>query len=97
MVNRKTKLKETLGEVLDIGEDIIMDLPRITLCGNRTINIENHKGIMDYAPLNIKIRVSNGFIEIAGENLVLKDINREEIILEGNILKLNFVVDEEEE
>jgi sporulation protein YqfC len=50
-VEKKEKAKRIEGSLADFFElprDIVLDLSRLTLIGNRQIYLENHKGIVEY-------------------------------------------------
>jgi sporulation protein YqfC len=68
----------------------MLDLPKITLIGNLQLYIENHRGIIEYRPEDIRISVSTGELEVIGRELVIRNISREEIYLDGVIQALRF-------
>ena len=49
MAKRKIKLRKRMAEVLDLPEDIVLDVPKLTLIGNETMLIANHSGIYEYS------------------------------------------------
>lgn len=49
MAKRKIKLRKRMAEVLDLPEDIVLDVPKLTLIGNETMLIEEHSGIYEYS------------------------------------------------
>jgi len=88
-------LKTALSEALDLPEDLVLDLPRITLLGNHSLEVENHKGIIHYTPQSLKVCVKQGFLTSQGEGLVLRNINSDTILIEGEIKEISIVLDEE--
>ncbi|TCO80043.1 sporulation protein YqfC [Marinisporobacter balticus] len=91
-MKRKAKeIKESVSELLELPKDIILDLPRITLLGNIQLYIENHKGIIEYSELRIRINTKSGVIRIVGKDLSIKTIMTEEIIVCGSIENIEFV------
>lgn len=86
----KEEIKNKVSDVLELPKDIILNLPKITLLGNITIFFENHKGIVEYESNIIKINTNVGIIAIMGENLIIKSIIADEIIIEGSISSLKF-------
>lgn len=91
MKNKTKQIKESVSELLELPKDIILDLPRITLLGNMQLYIENHKGIIEYSKLRIRVNTKSGIIRIIGKELLIKTIITEEIIICGNIEKIEFV------
>ena len=86
------KLKEKVVEVLELPKEITLDLPKITILGNRNLLLENYKGIIEYDSNKIKINTMDGVISVEGENLVIKEITSEDLMVDGNITRWNFDV-----
>lgn len=85
-INRYGKrIQHGLAGMLEIPRDIVFDLPKVTLLGNIQLYIENHRGIIGYAPECVRICVSTGELEVTGQELVIRSITKEEIYLEGII------------
>lgn len=43
------KFREYIADTMALPKDVVMDLPRVSLCGDKEIFIENHKGILEYS------------------------------------------------
>lgn len=85
------KFKYKASEALELPKDIVLDLPKITIIGNIQVNVLNHKGIIEYTMENIRINSNIGTIKISGENMELKTILSEEIIVIGYIEKVEII------
>ena len=92
MKNKMDNFKYNVSEALELPKDIVMDLPKVVLIGNIQLNISNHKGIIEYTQNTIRINSSIGIFKIEGENLELKTILLEEIIIIGNIEKIEIII-----
>lgn len=90
MKNKINEIKTNFSEILELPKDIILDLPKITLVGNLQLYIENHKGIVEYGSLRIRINTNAGILRILGKNMVIKTIVTEEIIIVGEIESIEF-------
>jgi sporulation protein YqfC len=53
--------------------------------------MENHKGIIEYSTDTVRINAKGGIVLVTGNRLVIKNIALEEIILTGEIEKLEFL------
>lgn len=84
-------IKYNISELLELPKDIIMDLAKITVIGNMQVYISNHKGIIEYSLDTIRINTNDGIIKITGENLRIKTIMAEEIIVLGKIEKIELL------
>ena len=76
---------------MDLPQDIMMDLPRITMVGQIHIYIENHKGLLAFSDQELRLLLKNGQLLIKGQDFVLKTILPEEILLEGKINQVVFL------
>ncbi len=83
--------KMTLTDALELPLDIALDLPKITILGDRKIDIANHRGIIEYTEDLIRINSKIGIIKIHGNSMIIKNIFLEEINIDGNIEKIEIV------
>jgi len=83
-------IKESISETLQLPKEIILDVPRITIVGEKDLYIENHKGILQYSKEMIRVKGKNNIIKIQGENLLIKIIMPEEIVINGKINAIEF-------
>jgi sporulation protein YqfC len=88
---RPDTLERLLGDMLDLPKDLVLDLPRIVIIGQRELHLENHKGIIEYGDSCIKINLARGLLEIKGEGLEIKLIMQDEVSIIGIINSLRFV------
>ncbi len=90
------RVKKAFAERMDLPQDIILELPRITMLGQIHMYIENHKGILTFSETELRLGLKQGYLLIKGQNFVLKTILVEEILLEGEIEQVLFVNKESE-
>ena len=84
-------IKTNLSEALELPIDIALDLPRITIIGNVEVRIFNHKGIIEYDSQMIRVNSRIGIIKVIGNELEIKNILSEEILVVGNIEKVEIL------
>ena len=87
--NRK-KMGETLANAFDLPKELVVDMPKITLIGNKEMVIENHKGIIQYASEKIRISITTGELIVSGKELFINSILLEEIIIYGEFQRIAF-------
>lgn len=85
------RLKRWVTATMDLPQDIMMDLPRITMVGQLHIYIENHKGLLTFSDQELRLLLKNGQLLVKGQAFVLKTILPEEILLEGKIDQVIFL------
>ena len=90
MKKKINEIKSNFSDILELPKDIILDLPKITLVGNLQLYIENHKGIIEYGSLRIRVNTNAGILRILGKNMIIKNIVSEEIIIVGEIESIEF-------
>lgn len=92
MQQRKKGQMQRLASILEIPEDLVMDLPRITMLGNKQVLIENHKGIIEYTASVVRIKINKGHLIISGQNLILGNLQIEQILVEGIVEEVKYEV-----
>jgi sporulation protein YqfC len=81
----KHQMKNWITSKMELPADVLTDLPRVTMVGQVHVYIENHKGLLAFSDTEIRILLKQGQLLIKGEELVIKVIMPEEIVLEGKI------------
>ena len=90
MQYNKNRHLQRLAGILEIPQDIVLDLPRITMLGNKQLLVENHKGIIEYTPLLVRINLEQGELIIHGKGLVLSNLQVEQILVEGTVGEVKY-------
>ena len=90
MGRRKRASLQSIAGLFEIPQDIILDLPRITLLGNRQVLIENHKGIIEYNDALVRIKLSKGELIISGSEFTLGNLQEEQILVEGLVAGIKY-------
>jgi sporulation protein YqfC len=85
------QLKQLILKRMDLPEDVMMDLPRITMIGQIHIYIENHRGLLTFTDHEVRLMLKHGQLLIRGSGFVIKTILPEEILLEGHIDQVLFI------
>ncbi|RYM05310.1 sporulation protein YqfC [Sporolactobacillus sp. THM7-7] len=87
------QLKKWFADVSNIPEDMVMDLPRITLIGRSHLSIENHKGVLAFSSNELRLAMDRGELVITGQSFVLENILDKELFLTGQIETVRFLDD----
>lgn len=90
MKNRLNKI----NEFLEMPEEITSNKPKITILGFEELVIENYKNILEYEEIFIKINTHIGAININGFNLKLIQMNKDDIMITGQIDSIDFEANE---
>lgn len=81
----RNKLQKWTAELLELPQDVVYDLPRLTMIGDRQLYIENHRGVLHFSSDRLRLALSKGELEVTGEDLVIRTIWTEEVFVEGVI------------
>ncbi|GIN85441.1 sporulation protein YqfC [Heyndrickxia sporothermodurans] len=80
-----------MTNTMELPQDVMMDLPRITMIGQIHIYIENHRGLITFSDREVRLMLKQGQLLIKGKSFVIKTILPEEILLEGKIDEVIFL------
>lgn len=89
------RLRGWTNGVLELPQDVLQELPRITLIGNKELYIENHRGVLSFSSGQITIALAKGSLEIFGEGLMIRNILGQELAVEGSIGEIRYQGSEE--
>lgn len=67
-----------------LPEDVL-GMPRLVLRGDRELMLENHKGIVEYAPERLRVRTELGVMAVEGEGLTLASLGECDLLISGLI------------
>ncbi|MEF9951686.1 MAG: sporulation protein YqfC [Clostridium sp.] len=84
-------IKENIADKLSLPKDIVLNMPIIRMVGNKELVIDNHRGILEYTDIRVKIKSEIGVLSIWGKNFKIKDINEESIFILGTIDGIEYI------
>jgi sporulation protein YqfC len=90
MLRLNRRLSKWTAKLLDLPQDVVFDLPRFTMIGNRQLYIENHRGVAHFSSELLKLNLSQGSVQVIGEQLVIRAILPEEVFIEGIIADIRY-------
>lgn len=90
MRRKLREVKTTVSEMFELPKDIILNLPRISMVGNSQMLVENHRGVIEYTPQRIRINSTIGVIRVEGEDMDLKNIAADDVMITGLIKHVEF-------
>ncbi len=82
--------RQGLADMFELPQDIMLDLPRLTVIGNGQCSFENHRGIIEYTEEKVRLSVNGGEIVIEGGSLIIRYMTDDEIAVEGNICRIHY-------
>ncbi|MGE7826186.1 sporulation protein YqfC [Paenibacillus sp. MDMC362] len=85
------KLQKWTQEMLDLPQDLLFDLPRLTLIGNKELHIENHRGVRHFSEERLVLSLTQGSLEISGAGLAIQAIQSHEVTIIGTIHHIQYI------
>ena len=58
---------------------------RVTTIGGARALVENHRGLISYAPDCVRVRCRRGAVSVCGQGLTLREVRRDALIVTGRI------------
>ena len=86
----KLTLRERAANTLDASKEIVLDVPKIVLIGNREAVIENYKAISEYDDKKIVLESNPRGMRLVGSNLEIRSITQEMLFVTGRLEKIEF-------
>ncbi|MDR9853054.1 sporulation protein YqfC [Paenibacillus sp. VCA1] len=91
MTRISRRLRKWTHEALDLPQDVLLDLPRVTLVGNKELTVENHRGVRHFSENKMILSLSEGMLEIEGAGLMIRAILPQEVLIEGMIRNIKYI------
>lgn len=76
---------------MELPKDIFLGLPLLSLEGNRTLCVVNHRGIIKYTPEVIGIAAQAYHIRVVGRTLSIRKYSVDLIEISGYIQEITFL------
>ena len=97
-MKRKNKnVKTRLNKMLEVPDEVVMQVPKLTILKFEEVLIENYKGILEYQDFFIRIQTHIGIVNINGYQLSLEEMTVDDLVVKGKIESIDFesIVDEQ--
>lgn len=84
-MDQKHRFLLALTRRLDLPSDVLVGDPDIEIRGRNEITVLRHRGIVGYDTQCVRIGTDLGVLQICGAGLQIHRMNRERIVLYGEI------------
>ncbi len=90
-MKRKNKnVKTRLNKMLEVPDEVVMQVPKLTILKFEEVLIENYKGILEYQDFFIRIQTHIGIVNINGYQLSLEEMTVDDLVVKGKIESIDF-------
>ncbi len=90
-VKKKQSLMQHLLDNVDLPEESLPRQTVVELLGDGRVLIEQHRGVLEYGPERIGVRVSFGSVCVTGSNLRLGLMTCQKLVILGKIRGIELV------
>lgn len=84
------RFSEFIADTFRVPKDVAMDLPRVSVCGDREIYVENHKGLKEYTDTDIRIGMRDGIMHISGSGLRIINMEYGSMVINGIFERVEY-------
>lgn len=72
-------------EKLGAEPAVAVNIPKVTMLGANELQVENHKGIIEYSRENIRVNTDYGVVFVEGRDLYLNVMDADRVVISGII------------
>lgn len=77
-------------KLFEIPQELVSDVPKITILGFERVLVENYKCILEYQDFFIRIKMKKGLLNINGIDLAMNEMTKDDLIITGKIENMEF-------
>ena len=76
---------QRMADHADLYGESVPGVPILEIAGDHRVLVERHRGVIEYGPQCIRVRVSYGILCISGCNMELTRMTAQQLIISGRI------------
>ena len=84
-------LKEKIGAALELPNELVEDVAKVTIVGKNEVSIENYKGIVEYSNERVRVGCTGYQVTVTGEKLELKVATGEVLFITGTVRSMEWL------
>lgn len=81
---------EEISNAIAIPQDVLGNLPIVTVTGRQLVHIENYKGIIQYQSDTVRVQTKAGVLCVNGKRLSIDYYSSDEMRISGHILEIRY-------
>ena len=85
------RLQSKISSLFELPQEIVMNLPLISIIGRAELCVENYKSVVEYNETTVRINTSSGMFKIEGHQLVLKRLTSESVTITGILTSFGYI------
>lgn len=89
-MKKSKKVRNKIDRILEVPDEVVLDVPKITILKFEQMIIENYKGILEYQDFFVRLKTNIGIINVNGFNLSLEEMTSDDIRINGKIESIDY-------
>ena len=89
-MEKKGSILERLTIAADLPDESVPGMPLVEIAGCGRVLVENHLGVTEYGPNQIRVRVKYGDVCVCGSRLELSRMTKGQLIIRGRIESISL-------
>lgn len=89
-MKKNKKVRNKIDRILEVPDEVVLDVPKITILKFEQMIIENYKGILEYQDFFVRLKTNIGIINVNGFNLSLEEMTSDDIRINGKIESIDY-------
>ena len=86
-----TSMAKRVTAALALPEEVVLNLPLVTIVGSNELTVENHKGIIEYTEERLRVGTTAGVLLLCGKRLCIRQLTAERMQIRGAIDRIEFM------
>lgn len=74
----------------ELPEEVMLDLPRVTLVGRERCLLENHRGLILFTDREVVVQSRLGPLRVLGDRLEIERLAGGELLLRGRVDQIDY-------
>lgn len=83
-----------LTQGMDLEGESLPGMTVAELAGDSRVLVEGHRGVTEYSPCRVTVKVGYGALSVSGDGLQLRQMSRQQLVICGRIQTLELRRDE---
>jgi len=89
-MEKKGSILERLTIAADLPDESVPGMPLVEIAGCGRVLVENHLGVTEYGPNQIRVRVKYGDVCVCGNRLELSRMTKGQLIIRGRVESISL-------
>lgn len=90
-MGERKRFFDQLSTAVDLQDETLPGVPLVEIAGYRRVLVEHHMGVTQYSAEAVCLKVKYGGIRIAGCDLVISKMSKQQLVISGIIESVTVI------